>query len=195
LRLFGFVLIVQAIGRFSTPAAAETLAERLKGYSIDAQSTMRVEGSDKGRIFHILNTRFMQAYFSSAGRIFDYSKVEAIRERTGSLDGGNSGIRIVRFGEKWLLGNVGQRWDVGARGLIRTRIYPWGDQIYTITISTDLSSCAISEAMRSSLPDKRFFQFQWKDSRTISEVLSHETVASSCRIFRGNIFDKSAQEP
>jgi hypothetical protein len=171
------------------PAAAESL-ERLKGYSITAQSTMRLEGKDKGRIFVELNTRSMQIYVSSAGRIFDYSKVEDVGARSGQFVGGNSGLKVVQLGEEWFLGNVGQRWDLSNIGLVRTRIYPWGNQIYTIRISHDLSTCVISEEMRSKLADKRFFLFQWS-GHTISEVTSHETASSSCSIFRGNFFDGS----
>jgi hypothetical protein len=87
---------------------------------------MRMEGRDKGRPFQELNTRFMRIYISSSGRIFDYSKVEAVGARTGQFVGGNSGMRVVRFGEEWLLGNVGQRWDISGTGLIKSRIYPWG---------------------------------------------------------------------
>jgi hypothetical protein len=100
---------------------AATLLDRLKGYSIDAQSTMRMEGRDKGRPFQELNTRFMRIYISSSGRIFDYSKVEAVGARTGQFVGGNSGMKVVRFGEEWLLGNVGQRWDISGTGLIKIK--------------------------------------------------------------------------
>ena len=27
-------------------------------------------------------------------------------------------MKVVRFGEEWLLGNVGQRWDISGAGLI-----------------------------------------------------------------------------
>lgn len=107
------ILIFFAVARGvlpDAPAAAAELLERLRGYSIDAQSTMRLEGKDKGRIFHELNTRSMQIYISTAGRIFDYSKVEAVGARSGQFVGGNSGLKVVRFGEEWFLGNVGQRY-------------------------------------------------------------------------------------
>jgi hypothetical protein len=175
----------------TTDPAAANLLERLKGYSIDAQSTMRMEGRDKGRPFEELNTRFMKIYLSQNGRIFDFSKVEAVGARSGKPTGGNSGFKIVRLGEEWLWGNVGQRWDSYSSGLIRTRRYPWGKQIYYIAVSPNLSTCAITEEMRSALPDKRFFLFQWS-GHTLSEVVSHETVASSCQIFPRNIFDDSA---
>ena len=190
LKFLAVTLCIASFALTNESAAAELL-ERLKGYSIDAQSTMRIEGRDKGRPFQELNTRFMKIYISSSGRIFDYSKVEAVGARTGQFAGGNSGMKVVRFGEEWLLGNVGQRWDISGAGLIRSRIYPWGRQIYSISISTDLSNCAVTEEMRSTLPDKRFFLFQWS-GHTISEVVSHETVASSCQIFYRNIFDDSA---
>jgi hypothetical protein len=176
----------------TSESLAGELPERLKGYSIDAQSTMRMDGRDKGRPFQEFNTRFMRIYISSSGRIFDYSKVEAVGARTGQFAGGNSGMKVVRFGEEWLLGNVGQRWDASSTGLIKSRIYPWGKQIYSITISSDLRNCTITEEMRSTLPDKRFFLFQWS-GHTISEVVSHETVASSCQIFDKNIFDESVR--
>jgi len=172
-------------------SAAEELLDRLKGYSIDAQSTMRMEGRDKGRPFEELNTRFMKIYLSQTRRIFDFSKVEAVGARSGKPTGGNSGFKIVRFGEEWLWGNVGQRWDIYNSGLIRTRRYPWGKQIYYIAISSNLTTCTITEEMQSALPDKRFFLFQWS-GHTISEVVSHETVASSCQIFPRNIFEDSA---
>jgi hypothetical protein len=183
-----FVIVSLSLADRSPAEAA--LFERLRGYSIDSQSTMRMAGKDKGKIFQDLNTRFMRIYISSSGRIFDYSKVEDIGARTRQFIGGNSGMKVVRFGEQWFLGNVGQRWDISNAGLIRSRIYPWGRQIYSITISSDLSTCTINEELRSTLPDRRFFFFQWS-GHTISEVISHETTASSCKIFQGNIFDGS----
>ena len=124
-RLKCLAVVLISFALTNEPAAA-TLLDRLKGYSFDAQSTMRMEGRDKGRPFQELNTRFMRIYISSSGRIFDYSKVEAVGARTGQFVGGNSGMRVVRFGEEWLLGNVGQRWDISGTGLIKSRIYPWG---------------------------------------------------------------------
>jgi hypothetical protein len=152
---------------------------------------MRMEDRDKGKLFQELNTRFMRIYISSSGRIFDFSKIEDVEANNGRFVGGSSGFKVVRFGEEWLWGNVGQRWDISNSGIIRTRRYPWGQQIYSISVSSDLSSCSITEEMRSTLPDKKFFLFQWS-GHTISEVVSHETVASSCQIFPRNIFDDSA---
>jgi hypothetical protein len=82
-----------------SPAEA-ALLERLRGYSIDAQSTMRMEGKDRGKIFRDLNTSFMLIYISSSGRIFDYSIVEDVGARTRQFIGGNSGMKVVRFGEQ-----------------------------------------------------------------------------------------------
>lgn len=68
----------------------------------------------------------MKIYISSSGRIFDYSKVEAVGARTGQFAGGNSGMKVVRFGEEWLLGNVGQRWDISGAGLNSIKNIPVG---------------------------------------------------------------------
>jgi hypothetical protein len=139
-------------------------------------------------------------YISTAGRLFDYSKTESTNFWRSRRSGGGStnngaleGMKVVRFGEKWLQGNVGQRWDPAPNGLIRTRIYPWGREVYTIEISSDLRTCTITDDLISSLPDNNFFFFRSGNQHDLLNVRSHETAAASCSITVGNIFDNVEQ--
>jgi hypothetical protein len=184
---------ITALAALISSSEAATLKD-LEGMSVDAQSTMRYTGLREGVTFNELNTRSMRVYISTQGRLFDYSKVDSVGAFSGRVGGSNQGSTVVRVGQRWVLGNVGQMWTLSGDGLVRTRIYPWGRQVYNIKIAKDLQSCTIEASLKSSQPDNAFFLFGWGSSTKLTKIVSSEPDSGSCKIVKGNIFDNGDQQ-
>lgn len=169
----------------SLNANGQPLADRLRGMSIQVRTSMSTIGVSRRGQYTAPTVRAFKLYFSTKGRLFDYTAAGYTDE--AGVDRLDSGSEIVGFGERWEAGKVGQQWDVDTEGLVRTRFHPWGQQVYRVSIASDLRQCAVRGTMVSSRPDGKFFFYDSHDGEP-NEVLSHGIDTGSCSITRGNVF-------
>jgi hypothetical protein len=185
------LLAVGALLALAGSSEATALRD-LEGMSIETAATMRYTGQREGVTFDEVNTRSMRVYISTAGRLFDYSRVDSMGA-SGGGGGSVQGSMVVRLGQRSMQGNVGQMWTLSNDGLVRTRFYPWGRQVYNIKIAKDLQSCTIEASLKSSQRDNAFFLFGWGSSTKLTRIVSSEPDSGTCQIVKGNIFDGSGQ--
>jgi hypothetical protein len=163
----------------------------MKGISIESSATSRQKMITNNSFE--LNTRVFRIYISTEGHIFDYSELYGntinAGKRAGNKFGDTNQMHIARFFDKWQMGSVTQEWVFSTDGLVRKRIYPWGEQDYYIRINRSDMTCSIRSEIRSSRPDRKFFFYAFKDGRPI-EVENYEQYASSCKIYTNNVFSK-----
>jgi hypothetical protein len=180
------------IASLHNPASAQNV-DQLKGYSIEAHSTILVKYSGEDHFEE--NRRDVKIYVSEKGRIFDYSR-SSFRKQGARVDtGSGSSLRVVNFGEEWSQDGspIQRRWDVTTGGLTRTWTYPQGlgQEILAISISGDRRSCAVARTMKSSRPDGKVFHLAWADLHPL-EIVEQRVLSSTCSITQGNLLSQDA---
>jgi hypothetical protein len=163
----------------------------MKGISIESSATSRQKFTNNNSFE--LNTRVFSIYISTNGHIFDYSELYGntliANKQVGNKFGETNQMHMAGFFDKWQMGSVTQEWIFSTDGLVRKRIYPWGEQDYYIRVNRSDMACSIRSEIRSNRPDHKFFFYAFKDGRPI-EIEKYEQYASACKIYTRNVFSK-----
>src|ERR1700722_11102593 len=159
--VFIFAMIFQLRPEISADAQS---MDWMKGISIESSATSRQKFTNNNSFE--LNTRVFKVYISTKGHIFDYSELYGntliADKQVGNKFGDTNQMHMVGFFDKWQMGNVTQEWIFSTDGLVRKRIYPWGEQDYYIRINRCDMACSIRSEIRSSRPDHKFFFYAFK---------------------------------
>ena len=186
-----FLLLTSTILLQFSPsiAIAAQSMDWMKGISIESSATSRQKFVNNNSFE--LNTRIFNVYISTKGHIFDYSELYGTKlianRQPGNKFGETNQMHMAGFFDKWQMGKVTQEWVFSTDGLVRKRIYPWGEQDYYIHVSRSDMTCSTRSEIRSSRPDRKFFFYAFKDGKSI-EVEKYEQYASTCKIYLKNVF-------
>jgi hypothetical protein len=144
----------------------------MKGISIESSATSRQKFTNNNSFE--LNTRVFSIYISTNGHIFDYSELYGntliANKQVGNKFGETNQMHMAGFFDKWQMGSVTQEWIFSTDGLVRKRIYPWGEQDYYIRVNRSDMGCSIRSEIRSNRPDHKFFFYAFKDGRPIEII-------------------------
>lgn len=174
-RAFGFAALI-VTGGIGTASAFELV----RGRSIEANWTEDRVFVQNGAEKRNAQTRSLKAYFSSAGRIFDFSE----RRTQVKQDLHASSSVVYTPGELQKEGREQVRWTVGESTVTREQVLPAFSRVYEIAVSGDTCKASLRLA--------------GTGKPMISSALSGGTIEfrsitlrdGVCKIVKGNVFGK-----